>query len=74
MEFFQFYQNRTFYTDVAVIRPLKCQNLPFVSHLLAEDPGLSIASVLAILTDFDKFLQIRQNSIIYTYLADVRPF
>ena len=58
MNFFAFHQNLTIYTDVTVIRPLKCQNQPFVSHLLAENPGPLIPSVVAILPDFDGFLQI----------------
>ena len=53
--------NLTIYTDVTVIRPLKCQNQPFVSHLLAENPGPLIPSVVAILPDFDGFLQITSN-------------
>ena len=38
--------------------PLKCQNLHFVCNLLAEDPGLTIPSVVAILPVFDEFLPI----------------
>ena len=40
------------------IRPLKCQNQPFVSHLLAENPGPLIPSVVAqISMDFFKSRQ-----------------
>ena len=36
---------------------LKCQNSPLVSHLLAENQGPLIWSVVAILPDFDGFLK-----------------
>ena len=55
MDFFKSRQNSTIYTDFAVIRHLQCPSLPFFSHLLAEDPGLSISNVVAILPDFDGF-------------------
>ena len=59
MDFFQFLKkNLAIYTDVTVIRPLKCQNEPFVSHLLAKNLGPLIPSVEAILPDFDGFLSI----------------
>ena len=59
MDFFQFHQNSTIYTNVTVIGPLKCQNdEPSVSHLLTEDPGPLIPSVVAILLDIEIFLQI----------------
>ena len=44
------------FTDLIVIWHLQCQNQPFVSHLLAEDSGPSIPSVVAILPNFDDFL------------------
>ena len=62
----------TFYTDVTVIRPLKCQNQPFVSHLLAENPGPLIPSVVAILPDFDGFLQIT-SKLDYLYRFSRNP-
>ena len=46
------------FTDLIVIWHLQCQNQPFVSHLLAEDSGPSIPSVVAILPDIDGLLQI----------------
>ena len=46
-------QNSTIYTDLAVIQPVLWSFWPFVSHLLAEDPGISIPNVVAILPDFD---------------------
>ena len=58
MDFFQFHQNSNIYTNVTVIGPLKYQNQPSVSHLLAEDPGPLIPSVVAILLDIEIFLQI----------------
>ena len=59
MDFFQFLKkNLAIYTYVTVIRPLKCQNEPFVSHLLAKNLGPLISSVEAILPDFDGFLPI----------------
>ena len=62
----------TIYTDVTVIRPLKCQNQPFVSHLLAENPGPLIPSVVAILPDFDGFLQIT-SKLDYLYRFSRNP-
>ena len=62
----------TFYADVTVIRPLKCQNQPFVSHLLAENPGPLIPSVVAILPDFDGFLQIT-SKLDYLYRFSRNP-
>ena len=58
--------------DVTVIRPLKCQNQPFVSHLLAENPGPLIPSVVAILPDFDGFLQIT-SKLDYLYRSSRNP-
>ena len=58
MNSFQFRQNSTIYTDLAVIQTIQWSFKPFVSHLLAEDPGLSIPSAVAILPDFDGFLPI----------------
>ena len=56
MDFFQLNQNSTIVTDLNVIRHLRGQNQPFVSHLLSEDPGPSIPNV--ILPNFDGFLLI----------------
>ena len=58
MNSFQFRQNSAIYTDLAVIQTIQWSLKPFVSHLLAEDPGLSIPSAVAILPDFDGFLPI----------------
>ena len=58
MDFFQFHQNSTVYTDLAVIRPFQWPFWPFVSHLLAENPGPSIPHVVAILPYVDGFLPI----------------
>ena len=69
---FNFHQNLTIYTDVTVIQPLKCQNQPFVSHLLAENPGHLIPSVVAILPDFDGFLQIT-SKLDYLYRFSRNP-
>ena len=41
------------FTDLIVIWHLQCQNQPYVSHLLAEDPGPLIPGAVAILPDFD---------------------
>ena len=46
------------YWLIIIIWHLQCQNQPFVSHLLAEDSGPSIPSVVAILPNFDDFLSI----------------
>ena len=58
MNSFQFRQNLTIYTDLAVIQPVQWSFKPFVCHQLAEDPGLSIPSAVAMLADFDGFLTI----------------
>ena len=58
MNSFQFRQNSAIYTDLAVIPTNQWSFKHFVSHLLAEDPGLSIPSAVAILPDFDGFLPI----------------
>ena len=50
----------------------KCQNQPFVSHLLAENPGPLIPSVVAILPDFDGFLQIT-SKLDYLYRFSRNP-
>ena len=55
MIFLLFPPNLTIYTDLAVIQPVQWSFWSFVSHLLAEDPGISIPSVVAILPDFDEF-------------------
>ena len=54
-EFLVLSSNLTIYTNVTVIRPLKMPNQPFVSHLLSENPGPLIPSVVEILPDFDGF-------------------
>ena len=55
MIFLLFPQNSTIYTDLVIIQLVQWSFWPFVSHLLAEDPGISIPSVVAILPDFDEF-------------------
>ena len=55
MSFFLFRQNSTIYTDLAVTQPVQWWFKPFVSHLLAEGPGLSFSSGVAILPDVDGF-------------------
>ena len=45
MDYFKFRQNSTIYTDLTVIQHLQCQYQPFVSYLLAEDPGPSIPNI-----------------------------
>ena len=51
-------QNSTIHTDLAAIRPFQWSFQPSVSHLLAEDPGPLIPSVVAILLHIEIFLQI----------------
>ena len=58
MIFLSFPPNSTIYTDLAVIQPVQWSFWPFVSHLLAEDPGPSIPRVVAILPYVDGFLPI----------------
>ena len=58
MDFFKFRQNSIIHTDLAEIQHLHYQNKLFVSHLDVEDQGPSLASVVAILPDFDGFLLI----------------
>ena len=72
MDFFKFRQNSTIYTDLAVIQHLQCQSQPFVSYLLAEDPGPSILNVAAILPDSDGFLPIL-SKINYLYRCNRHP-
>ena len=59
MDFFQIYQNPTIYTDATIILPPKFPNKPFVSHLLAGDPGPLIPNVVAILPDIDGFFSVK---------------
>ena len=74
MNFLYFHLNLTIYTNVTVIRPLKCQNQPFVSHLLSENPGPLIPSVVEILPDFDGFLQITSKlDYLYRFSRDPTP-
>ena len=72
MYFFQFNQNSTIYTDLIAIRPIQWQNQPFVSCLLAEDPGPSILNIVAILPDFDGFLPIL-SKLNYLYRCNRHP-
>ena len=72
MDFFKFRQNSTIYTDLAVIQHLQCQSQPFVSYLLAEDPGPSIPNIAAILPDSDGFLQIL-SKLNYLYRCNRHP-
>ena len=74
MDFFQLNQNSTIVTDLNVIRHLRGQNQPFVSHLIAEDPGPSIPNVVAILSDFDGFLLISSKlNYLYRFSRDPTP-
>ena len=72
MYFFQFNQNSTIYTDLTVIQHLQCQYQPFVSYLLAEDPGPSIPNIAAILPDFDGFVPIL-SKLNYLYRYNRHP-
>ena len=72
MDFFKFRQNSTIYTDLIAIRHIQCQNQPFVSYLLAEDPGPSIPNTVAILPDFDGFLPIL-SKLNYLYRCNRHP-
>ena len=72
MDLFQFYQNSTIYANLTVIRPPQCQNNTFVSHLLAEDPGKPIPSVVAILPVFDRYLPI-SSKLDYRYRCYRHP-
>ena len=58
--------------DFVKTRPFKWSFSTFVFHLLTEDPGPSILSVVAILPDFNEFLSFCQNSTIYTDLAVIQ--
>ena len=73
MDFVQFRQNSAISSDLALTRPFKWSFSYFVFHLLTEDPGPSILSVVAILPDFNEFLPFRQDSTIYTDLAVIQP-
>ena len=73
MDFVQFCQNSAVSWNLALTRPFKWPYKPFVFHLLTEDPGPSILSVVAILPDFNEFLPFRQNSTIYTDIAVIQP-
>ena len=72
MDLFQFYQNSTIHADLTVIRPPQCQNNTFVSHLLAEDRGKPIPSVVAILPVFDRHLPI-SSKLDYLYRCYRHP-
>ena len=72
MYFFQFNQNSTIYTDLIAIRYLQCQNQPFVSYLLTEDPGASIPNKVEILPYFDGFLPIL-SKLSYLYRCSRHP-
>ena len=72
MDFFKFRQNSTIYTDLAVIQHLQCQYQPFVSYLLAEDPGPSIPNIVAKLPDFDGFYLILSKPS-YLYRCNRHP-
>ena len=74
MDFFKSRQNSTIHTDLVIIRHLQCPSYPFVSHLLAEDPGLSIFSVVAILPDFDGFRPISSKLGYFFRFSRHRPF
>ena len=58
MNFFQFRQNSTIYMESDISHTHPMPNLTHFSHVLAEDPGTSTSSVVAILPDFDRFLRI----------------
>ena len=51
---------------------LQYQNLPFVSHLLAEDQVEADPSAVEILPVFDVYLPISSNSTIYTDIAVIQ--
>ena len=72
MDLFKFRQNSTIYTDLAVIQQLQCQYQPFVSYLLAENPGPSIPNIVAILSEFDGFLLIL-SKLNYLYRCNRHP-
>ena len=74
IDFFQFNQNSTIYTDLIIIRHLQCPNNPPVPHMLAEDLGPWFPvwwQYCLISMDFFHFYQ---NWIIYIDLAVIRPF
>ena len=73
VDFLKFRQNSTIHTDLAIIQHLQYPNSPFVSHLLAEDPGPSIPSVVAILPDIDGFLPI-SSKLDSSHISVIRPF
>ena len=74
MDFFQFYQNSTIYTDLIIIRHLECPNNSPVSHVLAEDLGPWFPVWWQYCQFSMHFFHFHQNWIIHIDLAVIRPF